>query len=120
METSPPRVHLIVTSLLVMGCGNIERCRLVERLLVERGFQARTVSEEGRSCTRSFAREHPTGSASDVLGEACEELEAALSSGVHDWKAFVQVSGNESAWATLQAGKPRLLGTSSLPGRSST
>jgi hypothetical protein len=42
-------------------------------------------------------------------------VEAAVTPRVGDWKAFVQVVGKQSAWATLEAGKPTLRGMTVLP-----
>jgi hypothetical protein len=116
---SSPRVQLIVTCMVVMGCGNIERCRLTDRLLVERGYERRYANEDGNSCTRKFVREFDSGSAAMLLDGVCQDLEELISADMHDWKAFIHVGGRETAWATLEAGKPMLRGTLDLPGRNS-
>ena len=114
------RVHHIVTCMLVMGCGSgIERCRSTERRLVARGYERRSANEEGDSCTRKFVREFASGSASALLDGVCKELEESIAPELRDWKAFVHVGGRETAWATLQAGKPALRGMLDLPGRPS-
>jgi hypothetical protein len=103
--------------MVVMGCGNIERCRETDRTLVKRGYDRRYANEDGASCTRKFVREHDTGSsAAELLDGVCAEVEEAISPGMVDWKAFIHIGGRDSAWATLEAGKPRLRGTLDLPG----
>ena len=113
---SSPRVQLIVTCMVVMGCGNIERCRLTDRLLVERGYERRYANEDGNSCTRKFVREYESGSASALLDGVCAEVEEAISPEMDDWKAFIHIGGRDTAWATLEAGKPPLRGTLDLSG----
>ena len=110
-----PRVQLVVTCMLVMGCGNIERCRQTDRRMVQRGYERRSASEDGGSCTRKFVREYDSGSASALLDGVCLELEEVISPEMHDWKAFIHVGGRETAWATLGAGKAPLRGTLDLP-----
>jgi hypothetical protein len=112
-----PPVHQIVTCMVVMGCGKIECCLATERVLIERGFERRSVIEDDGSCTRKFVREHDTGKAGALLDSACREVEEAISPEMRDWKAFIHVGGRETAWATLEAGKPPLRGTLDLPGR---
>ena len=106
---------LTVSCLLVMGCSNVVRCQLAEQLLVQMGFECRPMAEGAGSCMKTFVREHATGPANELIDEACTALERAIPAESHDWKAFVQVrdarTETESAWATLQAGKPRLRGT---------
>jgi hypothetical protein len=116
-EMQQSRVQLIVTCMLVMGCGNIERCRATDRLLLKLGYERRYANEDGDSCTRKFVREHDSGSAGELLDGICREVEEAISPEIHDWKAFIHVGGRETAWATLEAGKPPLRGTLDLPRR---
>ena len=105
------RPAFIVTCMLVMGCGNLANCRLAERLLVQRGFQSRSTTEGQGHCTRALDRDHYAGSADGLLDEVCREIELAVSPNVKEWRVFVQVVGEVSAWATLEAGKPTLRGT---------
>jgi hypothetical protein len=98
------------TVILVMACENMDRCRLTERLLLQRGFSTRSTNEGERSCTRSFDREFTTGTVDRVLDDVCRDVTMIASSHVDEWKAYVQVVGRESAWATLEAGKPMLRG----------
>jgi hypothetical protein len=107
----PARAQHIVTCVLVMGCGNVEHCRLAERLLRERGFESRSTSEGGGRCLRTLEREFVSGGASALLDQVCRDLELAIAPNVRDWRAFVQVCGSDSAWATLEAGRPTLRGS---------
>ena len=114
---SSPRVQLVVTCMVVMGCDNIGRCRATDKMLVDRGYERRYANEDGASCTRKFVREHDTGaSASALLDGVCAEVEEAISPEMEDWKAFIHIGGRDTAWATLEAGKPPLRGTLDLPG----
>jgi hypothetical protein len=55
-------------------------------------------------------RELPGDSVKALLDDACRDLEQAVAPNVRDWKAFIQVCGSESAWATMEAGKQTLRG----------
>ena len=112
----PSPSRYIVTCTLVLPCRDIERCRLAERLLHARGFQSRYASEGSSQCTRSLEREFSGGTASALLEHVCRELESAIAPHVPAWRAFVQVCGSESAWATLQAGRATLRGSLSRLG----
>ena len=107
--------QFLVTCMLVMGCGNLDRCRLAERLLLQRGFQSRSTAEGTTTCTRSLEREFAAGKADDLLDQACSDIELALIPNVGDWRAYVQVVGHESVWATLEAGEPTLRGSLAQP-----
>jgi len=109
------RVQLIVTCMLVMGCGNIERCRTTDRLMLKLGYERRYANEEGATCTRKFVREYDSGTAAALLDGMCRDLEEVISPEMHDWKAFLHVGGRETAWATLEAGKPPLRGPLDMP-----
>ena len=113
----PARAQFFVTCMLVMGCADVERCRLAERILIRQGFHSRSAVEGTASCSRSLEREYPAGNAGELLNAACREIELALVPNVADWKAFVQVVGRESMWATLEAGKPTLRGILAGPRR---
>jgi len=101
--------------MLVMGCGNIERCRSIDRLLLKLGYERRYANEEGATCTRKFVREYDSGSAVALLDGVCREVEQAISPEMPDWTAFIHIGGPEAAWETLEAGKPPLRGTLDPP-----
>jgi hypothetical protein len=107
----PARAKFIVTCVLVMDCADLELCRQAERRLHQRGFESRSCSEGAGRCTRSLEREFASGAVGTLLDEVCRDLEMAIALKVSDWKAFVQICGTESAWATLEAGKPTLRGS---------
>jgi hypothetical protein len=110
METPALPQTLVVTIDLVMDCKNVNRCSVVEHWLVQRGFQPRKSAQDAGSCKRTFVREHSKGPARRLLDEAIRDLDSMFPAGVNGWSAIVQVSGSESASASLQAGKPHAFG----------
>jgi hypothetical protein len=104
-----------VECVLVMDCQDMERCREVQRELEGAGFRARSAAEGQASCTRALIRDRVPGSADWLRDETCATLEAAVAPRIGQWKAFVSVRGEDSAWATLEGGKPTLRGTLPLP-----
>ena len=104
-----------VSCLLVMGCSNVVRCQVAEQRLVNMGFECRPMTEGAGSCMKTFVRKCEGGAANEIIDETCLALEHTIPAEANDWKAFVQVEGPETAWATLQAGKPALRGTQALP-----
>ena len=78
----------------------------------KRGFQPRgAIVRRARDCVCCFVQEHAQGSVEQLREEACEKLQSAAGSLAVRWRGYVQVCGNEGAWATLVAGKPPVLGT---------
>jgi hypothetical protein len=104
-----------VECVLVMDCQDPERCRQVQRELEGAGFRARSAAQGDASCTRAMIRDRVEGSAEWLCEETCATLEAAVMPRIGQWKAFVSVRGDDSAWATLEGGKPTLRGNMSLP-----
>jgi len=88
-------------------------------MLVQRGFESVFVSDGAGSCARTFLRADLDASANESLEKVCAELTDTIPPEARDWKAFVRVIGAESAWATLQAGKPPIRGSMPLPDGSS-
>jgi hypothetical protein len=104
-----------VECVLVMDCQDVGRCREVQRELELAGFRSRSAAEGDSSCTRALIRDRVQGNADGLCDETCATLEAVVMPRIGQWKAFVSVRGDESAWATLEGGKPTLRGTMPLP-----
>jgi hypothetical protein len=99
-----------VECVLVMDCQDIERCREVQRELEGAGFRSRSAAEGEATCTRAMIRDRVDGSAEWLCEQTCATLEATVTPRIGQWKAFVSVRGDDSAWATLEGGKPTLRG----------
>ena len=77
-----------------------------------RGFQPRgAIVQRDRDCVCCFVQERARGSVEALRDEACAQLADAAAQYTGKWRGYVQVCGNEGAWATLLPGKPPVLGT---------
>jgi hypothetical protein len=106
MDVPMQRLKYLVDCTVVLQCCDKERCGEIDRVLEAAGFEQKSSGELHGDCVRSLVREHSTGAAERVRDETCLKLTTAIAPRVGEWKAFVQVSGQDSAWATLQSGKP--------------
>jgi hypothetical protein len=106
------RVRHIVFCTVVMQCRGSGECRQLEREMGVRGFQPRgSTHVRGRSCVCRFVSEHDQGNVEQLRDAACEHLQLAAGNQPGHWRAYVQVCGNDGAWATLAPGKPPRLGS---------
>ena len=106
------RVQHIVYATVVIQCSQGGDCRQVELEMGKRGFQPRgAIVRRARECVYGFVQEHARGTAGQLRDAACVQLEQAARQHAGPWRGYVQVCGNDGAWATLSPGKPPLLGS---------
>jgi hypothetical protein len=105
------RVQHIVYATVVMQCSADGDCRQMELEMGKRGFQPRgAIVQRARGCVCFFVQEHARGTAEKLRDEACMQLSSAAQALSGMWRGYVQVCGNDGAWATLVPGKQPVLG----------
>jgi len=106
------RVQHIVYATVVIQCSEGGDCRQLELEMGKRGFQPRgAIVRRARECVYGFVQEHARGTVEQLRAAACEQLVDAARQQAGHWRGYVQVCGDEGAWATLSPGRAPVLGS---------
>jgi hypothetical protein len=105
------RVRHIVFCTTVTKCGDDADCDKLDRGMEQLGFQPRSSGVREGCCVRGFVQERADGQIEQLRDAIAEKLPVVAFPHIEDWRAYVQVCGNDAAWATLSAGRPAVHGS---------